>query len=304
MRFGVMAMQMGSLIPPAVQGLPPEQVLEYVTGLDHARMVRQIAEEGFQLVELNGDLRMLLPHLFGKAAIRELAALKRELELDYTVHLPLWSVEPSTLNAPVRRGSVQTLVDSIQTTQPLEPLVYVMHATGAMAAEFYHMRMPEAARAVLLRQFQEAARHSIQAILSETDLPPRRLAIETVEFPLDLTLELAAELDLSICFDTGHVLSGLSGSIEFFEALDRCLPYLAEVHLHDSPDLVRAGILEYGRDHQSLGDGELELELFIERLDKAGFQGPVIFELQMSAALSSMRVIRSVRPDVLSNQVS
>ena len=301
MRFGVMAIQMGSLIPSEVQDLPPEGVFGHVMGLDHATLVRQIAERGFKLIELNGDLAMLLPHLYGPAAIQDLAALKAELDLDYTVHLPLWSVEPATLNDPVRQGSVLALVDAIKTTLPLDPQVYVMHATGAMAAEFYRMQMPETVRTVLLRQFQGAARQSIQTILEVTGLPPRRLAIETIEFPLDLTLELASELNLAICFDTGHVLSGFSGAVEFFEALDRCMPYLAEIHLHDSPNLVRAGWREYGRDHLQLGDGELELARLLEALENRGFDGPVIFELQIPEALASLEAIRGYRPDIIFN---
>jgi sugar phosphate isomerase/epimerase len=292
MRYGIMAMQINSLIPPEAQAMPPEQVLARVMGLDHSGMVRGLAEQGFDVIELNGDLAMLLPHTFSPDALDGLAELKAELGLNYTLHLPLWSVEPSTLNAPVRYGSVRSLVDSIQTTLPLEPEVYVLHATGALAAEFYRMRLPEAARAVLLRQFQNSARESIQAIMGETGIPSRKLAIETIEFPFDLTLELAEELDLSICFDTGHVLSGFSGPVDFFEALERCLPRLGEVHLHDSPNLVSAGRIEYGLDHQPLGTGELELARFLNRLDQVDFPGPVIFELQLAEALASMEVIR------------
>ncbi len=292
MRFGIMAMQVDALIPLQAHDLPPEQALARLMGLDHARLVRRLAEQGFDTIELNGDLAMLLPHTFSAAALDGLAALKAELGLSYTVHLPLWSVEPSTLNLPVRHGSVQSLVDSIRRTLPLEPQVYVLHATGALAAEFYRMRIPEVARAVLMRQFQNGARESIRAILEQTSVPSRKLAIETVEFPFDLTLELAEELDLSMCFDTGHVLSGFSGAVEFFEALERCLPRLGEVHLHDSPDLVRSGRREYGLDHQPLGAGDLDVPRFLHRLSEAHFQGPLIFELGLSEALASMDVIR------------
>ncbi len=292
MHFGIMAMQIDSLVPPEAYGMPPEQVLARLVGLDHAVLVRGLAENGFDTIELNGDLAMLLPHTFSPAALDGLAALKSELGLNYTLHLPLWSVEPSTLNGPVRHGSVQSLVDSIQSTLFLQPDVYVLHATGALAAEFYRMRLPEVARAVLLRQFQNGARESIRAILGETGIPSRKLAIETIEFPFDLTLELAEELDLSICFDTGHVLSGFSGPVEFFAAFECCLPRLGEVHLHDSPDLVRAGRLEYGQDHKALGAGELDVTRFLNRLDEVDFQGPVILELQLEQALASMDVIR------------
>jgi len=112
-----------------------------------------------------------------------LLKLKAEKQLSFTQHLPLWSVEPSTPLTPVRQGSTLALVDSIQATRSLEPEVYVLHATGALAAEFYRMRIPEVARQLLLRQFQDGARHSIQTILAETGLPSRKLAIETWSSP-------------------------------------------------------------------------------------------------------------------------
>jgi sugar phosphate isomerase/epimerase len=160
------------------------------------------------------------------------------------------------------------------------------------------MKISEMARALILRQFQEGARASISSVLQQTDLPSRKLAIETIEFPLDLTLELAEEFDLSICLDTGHVLAGFPGWFDFFETLEKLLPRLAEVHLHDSKKMPE-GVRGYGEDHKPLGHGDLELERLLDRLNEAKFDGPVIFELTVPQALESMKVIESVRPQFL-----
>jgi sugar phosphate isomerase/epimerase len=288
MRYGIMAMQIGALVPP---DLPPEQILPHIAGFEHAGLVRSLADQGYNLVELGGDLVLFLPHTYSPAAIQKLAELKAERGLSYTLHLPLWSVEPSTPLGPVRQGSVQAVVDSIQASLPLDPEMYVLHATGSLAAEFYRMRIPEGPRALLLRQFQSAARESLRAILRQTGIPSRKLAIETIEFPLDLTLELAEELDLSICFDTGHVLAGFCGAEDFFAALERCLPRLGEVHLHDSPWRAPGQPPAYGLDHQALGQGDLDLPRFLARLEEARFNGPVVFELTVEQAAESLRRI-------------
>ena len=224
MRFGIMAMQMKALIPA---GLSPQEMMGYIGSFDHAKLVRDLHAQGFSLIELGGDLSMFMPQTFAPPAIERLAALKAELGLAYTVHLPLWSVEPSTPLTPVRHGSAQAMIDIIKATQPLEPEAYVAHATGALAAEFYRMRLPEMGRALLMRQFQGGALESLATILAETGIPSRKLAIETIEFPLDLTLEMAEKLDLSLCLDVGHVLSGFSGDVDFFDAVELCLPRLA-----------------------------------------------------------------------------
>lgn len=298
MRFGIMAMQIDALIP---SGLPADQVLAHIAGFDHARLVRGLAENGFNPIELGGDLALFLPHTFHPPSVAALAALKAELGLSYTVHLPLWSIEPSTPQTAVRQGSVQALVDCIRATHSLEPEVYVLHATGALAAEFYRMHIPELARALLLRQFQQGARQSIQALLAETGLPAVKLAIETIEFPFDLTLELAEELGLSVCLDTGHVLVGFSGPLDLFEALERCLPRLANIHLHDGPWQGPRQEIGYGKDHQPLGSGDLDVARLLDRLVEAGYQGPLIFELGVQDALASMQVIRRLRPALVSD---
>lgn len=293
MRFGIMAMQLAALIPP---DLAPTGLPAHVSGFDHAGLVRSLHARGFDPVELGGDLMLFMPHTYAPPAIERLAALKTETGLGYTVHLPLWSSEPSSLLTPVRLGSVQATVDNIRATSPLAPEVYVFHATGALAAEFYRMRLPDMGRALILRQFQARAAESIRAVLSETGIPSRKLAIESIEFPLELTLELAEVLDLSLCLDTGHVLSGFSGPIDLFDALELMLPRLAEVHLHDSPRWVPGSEIAYGRDHQALGQGDLDLGRLLDRLAAVYFSGPLVFELTVPEAVTSLEVVRRIRP--------
>ena len=294
MRFGIMAMQMEALVP---QGVPPEQVMANILAFDHAGLAKSLHDQGFNPIELGGDLGMFLPQAYNPEAIQNLAALKAE-GIAYTVHLPLWSVEPSTPLTPVRKGSVEAVIDALNATWPLEPEVYVLHATGALAAEFYNMKISEVARMLILRQFQSGARASIQTILEQTGLPSRRLAIETIEFPLEMTLELVEELDLSMCLDTGHVLAGFPGWFDFFDVVEKILPRLAEVHLHDSRKMSQ-GVRGYGEDHKPLGHGDLELGRLLDRLSEANFGGPLVFELNVDEALESLKVVESVRPQFL-----
>ncbi len=298
MRFGIMAMQIGALIPP---GLSPDEMMAHIAGFDHAALVRDLHGRGFNPIELGGDLVMFMPHTYAAPAIERLAALKAETGVSYTVHLPLWSVEPSALLTPVRLGSVKAVTDIVKATLPLGPEVYVIHATGSLAAEFYRMRLPELGRGLILHQFQAAARESIHAILAETGIPSRQLAIETIEFPFDLTLELAEALDLSLCLDTGHILSGFSGPIDLFDALERMLPRLAEMHLNDSPRWMPGTPIIYGADHRPLGTGDLDLGRLLDRLEAARFAGPLVLELTVPEAVASLEVIRRTRPGVGAN---
>lgn len=296
MRFGIMAMQIGALIP---SDIAPSQIPAHVTGFDHAGLVRRLHGYGFNPVELGGDLVMFMPHTYAPPAIEKLAELKAETDVSYTVHLPLWSVEPSALLEPVRTGSVASMVQVLRATLPLDVEAYVVHATGSLAAEFYRMNLPEMARFVILRQFQGRALESLKALLGETGVAPRKLAVETVEFPLELTMELVEGLGLSYTLDTGHVLSGFSGPVDLFDTVDKLLPRLVNVHLHDSPRWAPGTDIVYGKDHQALGLGDLDLGRFLDRLHEGGYEGPLVFELTVPEAVASLEVVRRERPQYL-----
>jgi sugar phosphate isomerase/epimerase len=291
MRYGIMAVQAETLMPP---GASTGELLKKHVTLDYAGLVRQVVRHGFHLVELSADFGMIYPPAFDPKSIRRLNQLRERMGLSYTVHLPFWSVEPSTPLDEVRRAAVRTLVDAVRVCETLEPEVYVLHATGKMASDFYTMAIAQAARSFLMGKFQSHAKASVEAVLTQTGIPARKLAVETIHFPFDLTLELAEELGTSMCLDTGHVLAGYSGPVDLFDALEACLPHLAEVHLHDSPWQGPAHILRDGEDHRALGLGDLDVARFLARLDAARFDGPIIFELNTSEALQSLAVVESL----------
>lgn len=288
MRFGIMAMQIETMIQPG-KSLP--EMMMSVMRFDHTRMVRQVMKQGFPLIELSADMKMLHPSVYSEETMNKLLDLKKKTGLSYTVHLPFWSIELSTPQSEVRDACIQTTVEAIETTLPLEPEAYVLHATGKMAAEFYCMNIADAARPYLLRHFQGHARDSVKRILRQSGLDPRRLAIENIDFPFDLTLEIAEDLNTSFCLDVGHALAGYSGPIDLFDALDAALPCLAEVHLHDSPWQGPNHILQDGLDHQALGRGDLDVTGFLTRLEDSGFDGPIVFELTIAEAHESLKVI-------------
>jgi len=291
LRFGIEMLQRSLMIEMAMPALARQKggTPFAPPSVDAATLVERIADLGFTLIELNTDLNVFFPDSFGVPTVQRLRALKESRGLSYTVHLPLWSVEPSTPVQWVRQGSVETLVDAVLRLSPLEPEAYVLHATGALAAEFSTMAaIPDEARPLVTGIFQRHAAHSVEELLRRTQLPSRVIAVETIEFPFDLTLALAEELDLSLCLDTGHVLAKYPGPVAFEEALQRALPRLAEVHLHDGyyhpqPD----GTFRRGA-HLPLGEGDLPLDFLLDTLDEAGFEGPIIFELTIEEAKTSL----------------
>ncbi len=294
-RFGIEILQEQLLLEMAAPLLAEGRLPEKLPQLDVAKMAERIASSGFKLIELNTDLNIFFPHSFGVPTLRRLLEFKESLGLSYTVHLPLWSLEPSSPFEEVRKASVDVMVDAVLRFAPLEPEVYVFHATGPLATEFFiSSSIPDQARPLLMFMFQRNAARSIEEILKRTGLPSRSLAIETIQFPLDLTLGLAEEFDLSVCFDTGHVFSRQPGPVDFHQALAKCLPRLKEVHLHDAWFRPEPGGPPRWADHLPLGEGEVPVEKLFATLKEAGFSGPIIFELTIPEALKSLERLRSI----------
>ncbi|WP_376791778.1 cobamide remodeling phosphodiesterase CbiR [Thermoflexus sp.] len=285
-RFGIQLLQAPLLLelslPWLAQGRGEIRV-------DAAQVAERIAERGFRLVELNTDLQVFFPESFSLSDLQRLQELRRTQGLTYTVHLPLWSLDPSSPVEGIRRASVDRLVDAVLRLAPLEPEVYVLHVAGPLAAEFLTSpAIPEAARGALMRRFQQQAARSIEELLRRTGLPSRALAVETIQFPLELTLELAEALDLSLCFDTGHVISRQPGPFAFQEVLERCLPRLAEVHLHDGYYRQRPDGSIAWADHLPLGRGEVPARELLQTLEAHGFTGPIVLELMLTEAEESL----------------
>ena len=297
MRFGIMALQLG-LILPAAAGDTPAAARARLAAFDVAALVSTLADAGFSTVELNTDLELFLPGCYDEAALDRLATLQERRGLAYTVHLPLWSIEPSTPDPRVRQASLAALADSLYRLSRLEPAVFVLHATGALAAEFGRLGLPPLAKALVTDVFRDRARASLAALLAQTGVAPRRLALENVEFPFEATLALAEEFDCSLCLDTGHLLAGLSGPWGFDEAVERALPRLAEVHLHDGYRRQGKGGA-VAADHLPLGRGDLPLAWLLGRLEATRFAGPLVLELSLADALASLAAVRRARPGLL-----
>jgi len=307
LRFGIEHMQASLLMQhyraPGIQRTPSLGGDSEAHGLDVdvAALAAQLADLGFRLMELNPDLTIFFPHCYDLPALRRLGDLKHQRNLEYTVHLPLWSLEPSTPMQAVREGSVDTLVDAVLRVAPLEPEIYVLHATGALAAEFARMRALEKVRPMVLGLFVAQAQRSIQQLLERTGLRPRQVAIETIEFPFDLTIALAEEFDLSVCLDAGHIVAGYTTGVTLEEALQRVLPRLGEVHLHDAYRTVGPEGSVHVADHLALGNGEVPVGPFLDGLADAGFSGPIILELTVEEARDSLAAMRALRPGLVAS---
>lgn len=234
------------------------------------KAVRKIVE-GYRLpaVELTLDLAALYPQFFDEEFYRGLAKYQQQKGFTCSVHLPFLWVDIASLNEILRKASVETLLQAVELTRPLEVWSYVLHPWGPISAQALGAlrRGQEGlpAEAILLGQ----ARRSLEELGEAVDLS--KVCLETVESTeFEVALPLVEGMGTSICLDTGHL--AVNGDVLDF--LFHHGERVRVVHLHD----VRQGPGGRHRDHLPLGEGDLDYAVVIERLQGMHFEGVVILE--------------------------
>ncbi|MGB9718566.1 MAG: cobamide remodeling phosphodiesterase CbiR [Thermoproteota archaeon] len=262
--------------------------------LDYPKLVRKTVENGFNHVELSTDLYYVLPASFSRKNLEEWFSMREE-GVTFSAHLPIWSIELDSPVEDVRAASVSAVVKPVTVLEDLKPLAYVLHVAGPLAAEVNRMRVNSDYKQLFFEALARNASRSVEQIVShmaDAGVEPRRIALESIEFPFSRTLEIAERFDTSICIDTGHILAGYSGDVSVENVLKKCSRRLGEIHLHDAYRRVEGGRMVV-RDHLPLGAGDLNVESFFKALRETGFTGPIVFELGLRDAMASLSKIAS-----------
>lgn len=296
LRFGLTSLHLQSIVNRiVVDGVPD------FSRFDIVEMVREGVEAGFGIAELTTDVRFMVPGSLDEKTVDRLVSLKEELGHSYTVHLPLWSMELASFDENVRRACVKSNIEAIELTAPLAPEFYVLHATGDMAAGFSRRPMASHTRNLICIMLSAFSAQSVEEIITATEIDPLKLAIENIEFPFDITCEIAGEYGTSICFDTAHLITRMSGSESMMEFYKTHKKRITEIHLQDGTYMEYDGAVARD-DHVALGTGvmgDTALREFLETLLKDKFAGPIIFELSIAEAQASMDKIREIVPSAI-----
>ena len=194
--------------------------------------------------------------------IQELAALAREHELSYNVHLPS-DVSIGHMAPDRRERAVEAILRVIELAGPLAPSTFTLHIPweGSSSAT-----EPAAA-------WRQNVRQSL-AELTRTLGDPARISVETLDYPLEWLAGVIDALNLRICMDVGHLLLYGHDVQGFF---DRFAPRVSILHLHG---------VDNGHDHLPLDRLSKPFEDSVIRV-LSGFEGIVSLEVFTFDALAA-----------------
>ena len=160
--------------------------------------------------------------------IAELRRLAAELDLSYNVHLPT-DISISDQDPARQQHAVETMTRVMELVQPLEASALILHVPfdekldNASAGANWQDRVLRN----LTKLISAASRHDI-------------IAIETLDYPLELLDDIVQELDLMVCLDLGHLMVYDCDLVKVFNKYRLRTPVL---HLHG---------VENDRDHLAL----------------------------------------------------
>ncbi|MEM2088881.1 MAG: cobamide remodeling phosphodiesterase CbiR [Thermoproteota archaeon] len=257
---------------------------------DYMSLVKRVVENDFKHVELTLDIYYVFPSSFSKENVEGWKSMRDE-GITFSAHLPLLSLGLDSPIEDVRKASVNSVVKPVEVLEDLKPLIYVLHMAGPLAAEVNRMEIGETYKQLFFEALSKNSSESVERIvssMSDMGVEPRRIALESIEFPFSKTLELAEAFDTSICIDTGHILAGYSGKISVEEALKLSSERLGEIHLHDAYRRKKGDSVVI-KDHLPLGSGDMNVQSFLKTLEEVKFTGPIVFELGLKDAKISLQ---------------
>ncbi len=227
----------------------------------NVRMLGPFVDEIEILLFESEPVRDLLPG----GVLDDLRQLSVEHEVTYNIHLPT-DISIADPAGAARKRAVETLVNVIERVEVLSPTSYTLHLpyAGDVGLEDQLLSWTD----IIYRNLEK---------LVHSGVPTNRIAIETIDYPINIIEDVIEELDFGICMDVGHLILNGHDVSRFYQ---RYKNRISIIHLHG----VRGS-----RDHESLEHLPAGLlQSFLSVLQE--YRGTVSLEVfSYNTLLSSLR---------------
>lgn len=238
---------------------------------------------GLGYLELKCEPALFYPRELSRAKRVELRKIFQDHGIRPTLHASFYDINLASLNPLIQEASAQQLLECIHLAHDLGAEIVVVHP-GELPGDY---------PAELLPRAREGSIASLKEALGLAEGLDVTLALENKAWGRNRGLiqsskehlELIEALDSPRCratFDVGHAhtftqktgtgtqKTGTSG-LDLREYMEKILPYLAEVHLHDNDGS--------GDQHRPLGAGTIDFPPLLDLLAREGYRGPLILEM-------------------------
>ena len=162
------------------------------------------------------------------AVIAELCRLAGEFDMGYNVHLPT-DISISDRDPARQQCAVETMIRVLELIRPLDASALILHVP------YIEKSYDE----YIVANWRDRVYQNLIKIKSAVAMP-NIIAIETLDYPLEMLEDIIFELDLGICLDLGHLMVY---DYDLKEVFTKYSAKTSVIHLHG---------VENNRDHTTL----------------------------------------------------
>jgi len=163
-----------------------------------------------------------------RAVISELCRLAEEFDLSYNVHLPT-DISISDRDPAQQQRAVEMMIRVIELVKPLDASALILHLPYSEKSYDEH----------IVENWRDRVYQNLVKIKSGVEMQDI-IAIETLDYPLELLEDIILELDLRVCLDLGHLMVY---DYDLIEVFNKYFDKTSVIHLHG---------VENDRDHTAL----------------------------------------------------
>ncbi len=251
-----------------------------IGAIDPVAVVRQAYERhGIKVIELPADANYLLSNILTKS-LTPLSALRDQLGIEYTIHLPFFNMALCSFNQHVRAASIETIVENIKAGEQMGGINnYVLHVTGEIEDTINSFDIDAHLKELAWGFFLDKGYQSLEEIISRTGVAPAKICVENMEgVPFSKTCDiLVQDLGVSICLDVGHaILQGEEHPVDF---MTRWKDKVHEIHLHNVLSKTYQNRVRIYDDHHGIKRGVLDVPSFLRHIEAMEYRYPVLLEI-------------------------
>ncbi|MGD9080537.1 MAG: cobamide remodeling phosphodiesterase CbiR [Desulfobacterales bacterium] len=171
-----------------------------------------------------------------KQVIGELASLAKDFNLAYNVHLPT-DISISSRDPQQQIIAVETISKVAERVAPLNPTTLTLHVPYEETSGDKDV----------VKSWQERVIQNMAKILAN-GTPGHLISIENLDYPFEFLVPIISELDLTICFDCGHLILHGDDIEKFFNAYSAKTAIIhlygvAQDHFHGALDQLSENLI-------------------------------------------------------------
>ena len=163
-----------------------------------------------------------------RTVITELCRLAGEFDLSYNVHLPT-DISISDRDPARQQHAVETMIRIMELVRPLDASSLILHVPYGETSYDEN----------IVKNWRDRVYQNLVKIKSAVEVQDI-IAIETLDYPLDLLDDIVLDLDLRVCLDLGHLMVY---DYDLTEVFNKYSSNTSVIHLHG---------VENDRDHTTL----------------------------------------------------